>query len=326
MYTVESLSKINSRFLNTHFEIINADVDRVNTCINLVEKSRNIEKPMVGDIVQYTDEYGDYFAHAVIEKVKDREAYIAESGNMYLDLDKESEHGFFASVSCGGAFHYIPIKKMVYTKKQEERSFWHFGHCGACADGGIDFYAKVNVWECNLNEQKYSTKTHEKHYVSYREHPEQWNSRYHFSNNNGKAWEKEKDFQAWLRTFRGVVESGNWKNQLIVWTYKNIEHHVSPSVYETVNGIEDTFLMNAKIRKCKRIYDDKNYIVHTYYVWYWEDSEALEKDFYKRLSEQNKVIDNYVLDWRLHKANEYARKELENGTVQPIDLKPLWRK
>ena len=96
---------------------------------------------------------------------------------------------------------------------------------------------------------------------------------YQFVSDKHKAWKTEEDFQAWLRTFRGVVEPGNWKNQLIVWTYKNIEHHLSPEEYEDLNVPEDTFLMNGSIRRCKRVYDDKSYIVHTYFVWYWDEPE-----------------------------------------------------
>lgn len=318
MYTIETLSKINHRFLSDHYELTEADVKKVNDCIGLIEESRTSEMPLPGDVVQYTDEQGNYYPFAFIENVRDGEAYIAESASAYLDLSKGSDSGISVSVSSGGAFHYIPIEKMKYTGKQAERRFWHFGHCGWCANGGIDFFAKVNVWECSLNKGKYTTKTHDKHYISYDPEPEKRDSRYKFSSDRYKAWETEVDFQAWLRTFRGIVESGNWENQLIVWTYKNVEHHVSPDEYEKLVLPEDTFLMNGSIRRCKRDYDDDNCVVHTYFVWYWDDPE---KDFYERAEKQNKIIKNYVLDWRTHKENEYARRELKNGIIRPIELK-----
>lgn len=316
MYTLETLSEINTRFLNAHYELTKSDVEKVNTCIELLEKSRTIEKPMQGDIVRYTDENGEYYAHAFIESIQDGQAYIAEHSSVYAYANEEFENGFSCQVSAGGAFHNIPVDQMVYIGTEEKR-FWHFGHCGACADGGIDFYATVNVWECDLNTERYSTKTHDKHYISYDPHPEKRHSDYKFTSNHYKAWKNEADFQAWLRTFRAVVKNGNWKNQLIVWGYKNVEHHLSPDEYEALDGMEDTFLMNGSIRKCKRIYNDENYTVHTYFVWYWDE---LGKDFYERVAEQNKVIDSYALDWRTHKENEYARKELESGKIQPVNL------
>ncbi len=316
MYTLETLSKINQRFLSAHYELTESDVEKVNTCVELLEKSRTPEKPMPGDIVQYTDEHGNYYSSAFIEKVEDNKAYIAEHANAYLDLNEESETGISVFVSAGGAFHYIPLEQMIYTDEQTERRFWHFGHCGACADGGIDFYATVNVWESNLNKERYSTKTHDKYYISYDPEPDKFGSDYQFRSDKYKAWMTETDFQAWLRTFRGVVEPGNWENQLIVWTYKNVEHHVSPEEYEDLNAPEDTFRMNARIRRCKRIYDNKNYTVHTYYVWYWDEPG---KDFYERTAEQNKAIDGYT-GWT-DKENVVAREELESGKAYPVNLK-----
>lgn len=317
MYTLKTLSEINQRFLSAHYELLQTDVNKANKCIELIEKSRTTEKPMCGDIVRYTTENGEYYAHAFIESIQDGQAYIAEHSSVYACANEEFEDGFSCHVSAGGAFHYIPVDHMVYIGTEEKR-FWHFGHCGGCADGGIDFYATVNVWECNLNKGRYSTKTHNKYYIYYDPEPEKRKSPYHFTT-NGKAWKTETDFQAWLRTFRGIVEPGNWKNQLIVWTYKNVEHHCSPEEYEDLNAPEDTFLMNGSIRRCKRIYDDKNFIVHTYYVWYWDDPE---KDFYERATEQNATIKSYEFDWREHrKENEYAREELKRGMAYPTELK-----
>lgn len=318
MYTLETLSKINRSFISAHYELLQMDVDRVNTCVERIEKSRTPKKPMPGDIVRYTDELGYYHPHAYIEKIQGDQAHICISAGVYCHPDDEKENGFHAYVSAGGPFCTIPLKKMIFTEEQEEKRFWHFGHCGACADGGIDFNATVNVWECDLNEERYSTRTHDKHYIFYDPEPDKFGGNYQFVSDKHKAWKTEEDFQAWLRTFRGVVEPGNWENQLIVWTYKNIEHHLSPEEYEDLNVPEDTFLMNGSIRRCKRVYDDKSYIVHTYFVWYWNEPE---KDFYERATEQNKVIDSYTLDWRTHKENEYARKELNSGKIQTINLK-----
>ena len=316
MYTLKTLSEINQRFLSAHYELLQTDVNKANECIDLIEKSRTKEKPMRGDIVRYTTENGEYYAHAFIESIKDGQAYIAESSSVYVCANEKFQDGFSCQVSAGGAFHYIPVDHMVYIGTEEKR-FWHFGHCGGCADGGIDFYATVNVWECDLNEERYSTRTHDKHYISYDPEPEKRKSPYHFTT-NGKAWETKADFQAWLRTVRGIVEPSETK-LFVVWTYKQAEHHCSPEEYEDLNAPEDTFLMNGSIRRCKRIYDDKNFFVHTYYVWYWDDPE---KDFYERATEQNAIIKSYEFNWREHrKENEYAREELKSGKIQPMELR-----
>ena len=161
-YTIESLAEINGRFTNAHWRIEQSDVGMVNEFVELVEKSRSAITPMPGDIVEYTNEYGEYFSSAHIETVTDGVIQICESASTYLS---KTENGIACS-SSGGTWNHIEIDKFEYIGTAERR-FWHFGHCGACADGGIDFYATVNVWKCNLNKEPFSTRTHDKYYLSY---------------------------------------------------------------------------------------------------------------------------------------------------------------
>ncbi|MBC5688176.1 DUF4121 family protein [Mediterraneibacter sp. NSJ-55] len=315
MYTLETLSTINSRFLSAHYELIEADVNKVNECVKSIETSRTEIQPQAGDIVQYTDEQGIYYDNAFIEHIKGNNAYIAEHANVYCDLG-EKKNALF-SVSAGGAFHYISLEKFTYIGKNKRR-FWHFGHCGACADGGIDFYATVNTWICDCNKEECSTKTHDKHYIIC--DLDNKENEYQFISNTHCAWKNETDFQAWLRTVRANVKPGNWDDQLIVWTYKTIEHHVSPDIFESIDALEDTFLMNGSIRKCKRIYDDTNSLIDLYFVWYWDEPE---KEFYQCMEEQNEVIKRYVEN---QKENRIAREELKSGKIKPINIMKILRR
>ena len=315
MYTLETLTKINQRFTGTHFELQQSDVDMANKYVEIIEKSRSKEMPKVGDIVRYTNEYGNYYHSAMIDSIDGNDVVLCERGNSYISLT-ENEKDILLSTS-GGSFPYTTLDKFKYIGTTE-RSFWRFGHCGACADGGIDFYATVSVWECNVNEQRFSTKTHDKYYISYSK--ESSDMGYHFTATKDatscNAWKNEKDLQAWLRTFRAEIQKGYWENQLIVWTYKHIKHQVSPTEYEKISGIEDVMCCNGN-RKCKRVYDDENFTVHTYFVWYWEDDSI--EDWRERFTMQNKLrkqweIDNCVL------VNIYAHEELRQKKVKPLDI------
>lgn len=75
--------------------------------------------------------------------------------------------------------------------------------------------------------------------------------------------------------------------------------------------------MNGSKRRCKRVYDDKNYILHTYFVWYWEDDTL---DFYEKTSLQNKIIDSYEVDYFANEVNKIALEELRNGTIKPLEI------
>lgn len=131
------------------------------------------------------------------------------------------------------------------------------------------------------------------------------------------AWKTKKEMQAWLRTYRAVTDGKHTWGGTVIWTYKEIEHHCSDAEYDALEVPEDIFLMNGSKRRCKRVYDDANCVIHTYFVWYWEDDTL---DFYERMSLQNKVIDSYKVDYFTNKVNKIALEELRSGKVKPLQI------
>ncbi len=129
--------------------------------------------------------------------------------------------------------------------------------------------------------------------------------------------ENKKEMQAWLRTYRAVTDGKHTWGGTVIWTYKEIEHHCSDAEYDALEVPEDIFLMNGSKRRCKRVYDDANCVIHTYFVWYWEDDTL---DFYERMSLQNKVIDSYKVDYFTNKVNKIALEELRSGKVKPLQI------
>lgn len=310
-YTVETLKKENYHFDYEH-GITESDVMKVNKIIDAIENSRSTERIQVGDVVQYTNEYGDYFPHAMITNIYD-DAEICENGNMYTNIHE----GEFCHSTSGGSFSHHEMKGFTYIGKTT-RTFWTFGHNGACANGGVYFTATVNLWECNDNKEMFSTKTHDKYYLSYRKSDSDY--QYFASKSGGmsdNAWRTAKEMQAWLRTKRAIVTGENTWGGAIIWTYKEVKHHCSNTEYDALNVTEDIFLMNGSKRRCKRVYDDENCIIHTYFVWYWEDDS---QEFYARMSAQNKIIDSYKVDYSTNKVNKIALEELRSGKVKPLQI------
>lgn len=309
-YTVETLKKENYHFDYEH-GITESDVMKVNKIIDAIENSRSTERIQVGDVVQYTNEYGDYFPHAMITNIYD-DAEICENGNMYTNIHE----GEFCHSTSGGSFSHHEMKGFTYIGKTT-RTFWTFGHNGACANGGVYFTATVNLWECNDNKEMFSTKTHDKYYLSYRKSDSDY--QYFASKSGGmsdNAWRTAKEMQAWLRTKRAIVTGKTWGGS-VIWTYKEVEHHCSNTEYDALNVTEDIFLMNGNKRRCKRVYDDENCILHTYFVWYWEDNS---QKFYTRMNNQNKIIDSYKVDYFTNEVNKIALEELRSGKVKPLQI------
>ena len=120
----------------------------------------------------------------------------------------------------------------------------------------------------------------------------------------------EEEFQSWLRTHRAVISK---EYTTVAWTYKEVEHHCSPAEYDALNAPEDIFLMNGSKRRCKRIYDDDNYIMHTYFVWYWEHDLT-------KYAEENTVIESYTVDYFKNEVNSIALEEVHSGKIKPLKI------
>ena len=324
-YILETLREINNRFCGSHY-VIDSDVEKANEYVELIEGSRSKTEPKIGDIIQYTNEYGDYYSSAHIDKVyEDGNVNVCEQPYVPFIDSNANNNGICCSTS-GGAWCDLPTDKLVYVGKRQKR-FCDWGNCGACADGAIEFEAEVSVWEYTSENNKFvsengypfTTKDFDRVYVSFNPNRKDTNYIY-FADKNGcsfKAWENKEDFQAWLRTNRAEVFKGFWDNQYVVWIWKNIEHHVSPTEFDSLDLPEDTFLMNGAIRRCKRKYDEGTHTIHTYYVWYWNDPN---KDFYEAATEQNEIREKlYTLDRRTPE-NQIAKRELATGKVKPIKL------
>ena len=308
-YTKETLTAINDRFCNAHYPgITDSDLAMANDYVRLIESTRSNKTPKAGDRIRYTNKYGDYYECAHIEYVRDGVVNICECPYVPFIGEDVNGDGIYCSTS-GGAWTNILVDKLTYVGT-EEKTFCDWGHDHACADGAVEFKANISVWEYNENEQPYSTKTHNKMYVYYRDKADEYG--YKFTGGS-IAWRNELELQAWLETVKGEVFKGN-HNQILVWYWKQKEVHVSPEEYEALGLPEDSMMMNG-LRRCKRKYDEDNHTVTTYFVWYWKDDSM---DFYERHSYQNQVRKAYENTSGVE--NELARRKIETGVIEPIDV------
>lgn len=312
-YTLETLKKENELF-DSYYGIDESDVEKVNRIIEMIERSRSVNVIQKYDVVEYTNEYREYFPKATATMEREENIELCENAGVHLSIcDNE-----LCGSASGGAFSHHKESEFTY-KGTSNNTFWTWGNAGACANGGIYFTATVNLWECNDNKEMFSTKTHDKYYLSYRKAENNRDYQY-FASKAGVssyAWRTEKEIQAWLRTKRAVVTGNTWGGA-VIWTYKEIEHHCSNTEYDALEVPEDISLMNGSKRRCKRVYDDTNCIIHTYFVWYWEDDTL---DFYERMSLQNKVIDSYKVDCFTSEVNKIALEELRSGKEKPLEIK-----
>lgn len=326
-YTLESLKEINRRFCSSHY-LRDSDVHKANMYVELIEKSRSETEPHIGDIVQYTDEYGDYYMSAHIEKVyEDGEVNICEQPYVPFIGANSNNDGIYCSTS-GGAWCNLPKDKLIYIGKREKR-FCDWGNCGACADGAIEFKAEVSVWGYTSSENKFISKINGKPYttkdfnrmkINYCPNKKDSSNPYIYFGEY-RAWKTDLELQAWLRTYRAEVFDWGYSG-MFVWYWKEETHSVSPKEFESLDLPEDTLMNNARVLRCKRKYDEETHTVHTFWVWYWDEPG---RDFMEVAMEQNKIRDElYTFDWHTP-VNQYATREIISGKVKPIDINFLKR-
>ena len=62
-YTLETLKKENELF-DSYYGLEDSDVKKVNRIIEMIEETRSVKAIQKYDVVEYTNEYGEYFPKA----------------------------------------------------------------------------------------------------------------------------------------------------------------------------------------------------------------------------------------------------------------------
>jgi len=278
---IEELKQINHRFLNTHHSISENEVKNINNTILVIELTRDELIPKTGDTVLFTSEHGDYYGNALISRTWDNgELEICESPYtpFYCGYDNKT-HNINISVS-GGAFHNIK-KEEFRLLREDTRKFCNWGDCGPCADGAIDFTAKVNVWEVKLNNKysPYTTEFYNKMHIYKLDEP---NANGYRILGHGMAFKNQAEYEIFLKTYRAKEFSAYGENSFIIFYYKEENFYISKEEWEQLENCQiDTRLCNCSIITVKVKYDDKNKKILVYrYSNHFEKNEEIANEPY----------------------------------------------
>jgi hypothetical protein len=249
----EYLERINGEFLGEHYEITENDIIMCQKYVDFIEKTRDESQPKVGDILMYTNEHGDFYKSAHIDRIdEDGSAEICEQPYVpFIGYAKDNKN-IICSTSRG-AWCKLDTKKFKYVGKKLKK-FCDWGHCGSCAHGAIYFTASVNVWEYKKDNKfgEYSTKDYKKQYISFldKEQMEQRNTQYSILG-DGIAWETTEDYENYKKLYNGVEFEGYWKNQKVLFTYKEKRMRINNFQYEMLPLKSYVILDNGSKYKAK---------------------------------------------------------------------------
>ncbi|MCL1855091.1 MAG: DUF4121 family protein [Clostridia bacterium] len=262
MYTLESLKPLNAAYDSEH-RLEQSDVEMANHRIQLIENSRG-EKPCIGDIIEYTDEYGIYSHSAHIQSWDNetRQLSICTIPTVpFVFLNEGNKEVRFST--DGGPWASVDTAALTYVGKRE-KLFKEFGHCGAAPNGSVCFKAQVNVWEYIAPNQKhpgYSTKDWAKEYINYAENPAD-GSGYHYCGKN-IVFKTAAELQRWRDTYKAVEFAGHSPNQTVFFFYREASMLVSREEWDALDLPLDTRQQNGIIH-VKVDYDDDTHLIAAY--------------------------------------------------------------
>lgn len=263
-YNIESLVKKNPSYDMKH-GLTQADVDMANSYVELIERTRSNNTPKAGDILKYTDMYGDYYPYAHIEY--NRKGICSVCEKPYVPFIGNELEGIRCTTS-GGSWHNIETQSLTYVGK-EQKKFCDWGHRGACANGSVHFMAEVSVWEYIHPEplyRDYTTQKWRKLFITrVSESRCKNNGGYLYESMDGIAFHTDKEFQQFLKEYKGEVFKGHWDNQRIVWCYKEQLKQIRQEEYDTLELPETLIYCNGK-RTAKINYEDENKTAIFYYA------------------------------------------------------------
>ena len=212
-YTAETLALMNESFAY-RYGITGDDVEEVNKFVKLIESTRNIHAPEVGDRVVYTSKHGDYSPGAIINrKFSDNFSVCIRPHDSFISYYDE----IWCDVS-GGPCTKIPITNLEY-KGQCDNLFSIWGHCGMCVGGTVQFNAKVSFWKYSEPEPYYdqfTTENWRKIHI-HKNSKDDYNKSGNLYVSDSICFKSEEEYLTFLREYDATVYPGCWPDKYIVW-------------------------------------------------------------------------------------------------------------
>lgn len=261
MYSLEQL--INENLLVDAYYIGQRDVDHVNKLINLIKSTRSIERPIIGDILQYTNNYGDYFPSAFFNNETDKCGGVCLSGGYPFVFENESTTTGISFSTSGGPWVNPPIERFKYIGRREMR-FRFFRTVMEPTNGSLDFRATVNVWKfCEPNQRygSYTTEAWSKSHFFVKEFSPDGNPKKIYQGSAECPWD---EYTAWLEAFCAKEYTQDAGQNRVVFHYREVDHLLSYEMWDDLPLEYDTRRINGSVMLVKVKIDHHAHTVHTF--------------------------------------------------------------
>lgn len=258
-YTVETLQYLNDSH-DYGYPVTQSDTDKVNRLIAAIRQERDgNERPVAGDMIEYTSRNGDFFNAAHIGRITGKNYEICLSGKTPFCYENENGAGY--DIHEGIWTH--PDKAVPEPAGIKAGLFRTWGHAGRCAHGLIYFKTFVRSWryaEPNPMFGKYTTRNWTKYFISKLPDPER-KGEFTYKSDAFSLYSTE-ELDRLVEILHGELFNGVYRNSLILWGYRMEWAFLTEEEWNAEKaGVHISFLGNSpvKIRTC---HDTRTVIIY----------------------------------------------------------------
>ena len=129
--------------------LVREDIEKVNTVVEHIEKTRSNRYPHTGDSLFFISGYGERSLPFFVDAVYGDNIVLWNFSRVpFVSRDKKGIKYDMHGGDC------VLVKTGdVRFKTWTTGRFKHWGHYGACESGEVYYDAKVGLWECTASEQ-----------------------------------------------------------------------------------------------------------------------------------------------------------------------------
>lgn len=241
--------------------IQDSQVDWINKIVTTIETTRSQAIPQAGDILEYTDELGDWYPSGKIVRVEEGTATVCLVGGSYVFAFPLCYH------TSGGP--WIDVSTAAFRFKEKRKRSYQLPPTAVPHQRGLTFEAAVSVWafdEPNPMYGSYTTRDWNKNIFSHctetREKERAGGEYIDFL--RCLVFATVADYTAWKSTYKGVEFTEPNENSSVVFSYREKLHVLSKEEYLKLDLPVDTRWNNGHIVIVKFAYDDEAHTVDTY--------------------------------------------------------------
>lgn len=258
-YTIETLQYLNDSYDYGH-PVTQSDTDKVNRLISAIRQERDgYEKPVAGDIIEYTSRNGDFFNSARIGRITDKNYEICLSEK--IPFCYENENGAGCDIHEGVWTHLD--KAVPEFAGIRVGLFKTWGHVGRCAHGLIYFKTSVRSWRYTEPEPmfgEYTTKNWTKYFISKFPDPERKDEFTY--KGDGFSLYSQTELDKLVEILHGELFNGIYCNSLILWGYRMVWKLLTEQEWNAEKArIHISFLGNSPV-KIQTCHDTRTVIIH----------------------------------------------------------------